>query len=36
MVRDKAQDVPRFPIDVEAHGQFTEGELHYEVGVTIG
>lgn len=36
VVGDEAQDVSRFPVDVEAHGQFTERELHHEVGVAIG
>lgn len=35
VVRDQAQDVSRLTIDVEAHGQFAERELHHKVGVTV-
>ncbi len=35
VVRDQTQDVSRLTVDVEAHGQFTERELHHKVRVTI-
>ncbi len=35
VVRDQAQDVPRLTVDVEAHRQFAERELHHKVGVPI-
>lgn len=35
VVRDEAQDVSWVPVDVEAHSQFAEGELHHKVGVPI-
>lgn len=35
VVRDETQDVSWLPVDVEAHGEFTERELHHKVGVPI-
>lgn len=35
VVRDQAQDVSWLTVNVEAHGQFAERELHHKVGVTI-
>ena len=35
VVRDQTQDVSGLTVDVEAHGQFTERELHHKVGVTV-
>ena len=36
VIGDKAQDVPGLSVDVEAHGEFTLGELHHKVGVPVG
>lgn len=35
MVGDQTQDVSGLTVDVEAHGQFTERELHHKVGVAV-
>lgn len=35
VVRDQAKDVSRVTIDVKAYSQFTEGELHHKVRITV-
>lgn len=35
VVGDETQDVSRLPVDVEAHGQLAERELHHKVRVPI-
>lgn len=35
VVGDQTQDVSGLTVDVEAHGQFTERELHHKVGVAV-